>query len=62
MDPRAIPHEVQQLYSVSDRLASLAEQHPPRLRSTHFHLGKRSDTETLLEVPVAMKMAPSANA
>jgi hypothetical protein len=28
MHPRAILHEVQQLYNVSDRLDSLSEQHP----------------------------------
>jgi hypothetical protein len=28
MHPNAIQHEIQQLYNVSDRLDSLAEQHP----------------------------------
>jgi hypothetical protein len=42
MHPIAILHEVQKLYKVSDRLESLAEQHPVRLRSAHRHLGKRS--------------------
>jgi hypothetical protein len=42
MYPNAILHEIRQLYNVSDRLDSLAEQYPPRLRRTHHHLGKRS--------------------
>jgi hypothetical protein len=45
LHPNAILHEVQQLYSVSDRLDSLAEQHP-------------SVSEALLEVLVATKIAP----
>jgi hypothetical protein len=42
LHPNAILHEVQQLYSVSDRFDSLAEQHP-------------SVSEALLEVLVATK-------
>jgi len=41
MHPNAILHEIQQLYNVSDRLDSLAEQHP-LVSEAHHHLGKRS--------------------
>ena len=57
MHPNAVLHEVQQLYSVSDRLDSLAEQHP-RLRRTITISESVRNTATLLEVLVAMKMAP----
>jgi len=38
----AILREAEQLYSVSDRLDSLAGAISRRLRSTHHHLRKRS--------------------
>ena len=58
MHPNAILHEVQQLYSVSDRLDSLAEQHPARLRSALTISGSVRNTATLLEVLVATKIPP----
>ncbi len=58
MPSNAILHEVQQLYSVSDRLDSLAEQHP--LVSEALITISRSvrNSATLLEVLVALKIAP----
>jgi hypothetical protein len=57
MHPNAILHEIRQLYNVSDRLDSLAEQH---LFVSDALIGiSRSirNTATLLEVVVAMKMS-----
>jgi hypothetical protein len=56
MHPNAILHEVQQLYSVSDRLDSLAEQHPLVSEALITISGSVRNTATLLEVLVATKM------
>jgi hypothetical protein len=58
MHPTAILHEVQQLYNVSDRLDSLAEQHPLVSEALITISGSVRNTATLLEVLVAMKVAP----
>jgi hypothetical protein len=58
MHPTAILHEVQQLYNVSDRLDSLAEQHPLVSEALITISGSVRNTATLLEVLVATKMAP----
>jgi len=55
MHPNAILHEVQQLYNVSDRLDSLAEQHPLVSEALIGISGSVRNTATLLEVLVAMK-------
>ncbi|MGA8618929.1 MAG: hypothetical protein WB660_10495 [Candidatus Sulfotelmatobacter sp.] len=57
MPSNAILHEVQQLYSVSDRLDSLAEQHPLVSEALITISGSVRNTATLLEVVVAMKIA-----
>jgi hypothetical protein len=51
-------HEVQQLHNVSDRLDSLAEQHPLASDALIGISGSIRNTATLLEVVVAMKMPP----
>jgi len=56
MNPSAILHEVQQLYNVSDRLDSLAEQHPFATEALIAISGSVRNTATLLEVVVATKM------
>ena len=56
MHPNAILHEVQQLYNVSDRLDSLAEQHPLVSEALIGISGSVRNTATLLEVVVAMKL------
>jgi hypothetical protein len=56
MHPNAILHEVQQLYNVSDRLDSLAEQHPLVSEGLITISGSVRNTATLLEVLVATKM------
>jgi len=53
----AILREVQELYEVSDRLDSLAEQHPLVSEALVTISGSVRNTATLLEVLVAMKMA-----
>jgi hypothetical protein len=58
MHPNAILHEVQQLYNVSDRLDSLAEQHPLVSETLITISGSVRNTATLLEVLVATKMTP----
>jgi len=58
MQPNAILHEVQQLYNVSDRLDSLAAQHPLVSEALITISGSVRNTATVLEVLVAMKMAP----
>jgi hypothetical protein len=58
MHPTGILHEVQQLYNVSDRLDSLAEQHPVISEALITISGSIRNTATLLEVLVATKMAP----
>jgi len=57
MHPNAILHEVQQLYNVSDRLDSLAGQHPLVSEALITISGSVRNTATLLEVLVATKMA-----
>jgi len=54
MHPSAILHEVQQLYNVSDRLDSLAEQHPLVSEALITISGGVRNTATLLEVLVAI--------
>jgi hypothetical protein len=58
MHPNAILHEAQQLHDVSDRLDSLAEQHPLVSGALITISGSVRNTATLLEVLVATKMAP----
>ena len=58
MPSMAILREVTQLYKVSDRLDSLAEQHPVVSEALITIAGSVRNTATLLEVLVAMKMAP----
>ena len=58
MHPSAILHEVRQLYDVSDRLDSLAGQHPLVSEALITISGNVRNTATLLEVLVAMKMEP----
>jgi hypothetical protein len=58
MHPKAILNEVQQLYNVSDRLDSLSEQHPLVSQALITVSGSIRNTATLLEVLVAMKIAP----
>ena len=57
MHPNAILHEVQQLYNVSDRLDSLAEQHPLVSEALITISGNVRNTATLLEVLVVTKIA-----
>jgi hypothetical protein len=54
----AILREVQQLYRVSDRLDSLAEQHPVVSEALLTISGSIRNTATLLEVLVATEIAP----
>jgi hypothetical protein len=54
----AILREVRQLYNVSDRLDSLAGQHPVVSEALIAISGSVRNTATLLEVLVATKMAP----
>jgi hypothetical protein len=58
MPSNAILHEVQQLYNVSDRLDTLAEQHPVVSDALITISGNVRNTATLLEVLVAIRMAP----
>ena len=58
MHPIAILHEVQKLYTVSDRLDSLAGQHPLVSEALITISGSVQNTATLLEVLVATKIAP----
>jgi hypothetical protein len=59
MHRNAILDEVRQLYSVSDRLDTLAEQHPLVSDALVTISGSVRNTATLLEVLVEIKMAPS---
>jgi hypothetical protein len=52
----SILREVQQLYDVSDRLDSLAEQHLPVSEALIAISGSVRNTATLLEVLIAMKI------
>jgi hypothetical protein len=56
MHPTAILHEVQQLYNVSDRLDSLAGQHPLVSEALLTISGSVRNTATLLELLVATKI------
>jgi hypothetical protein len=58
MPPSAILHEAQQLHNVSDRLDSLADQHPVVSDALSAISGSVRNTATLLEVLVATKMEP----
>jgi len=58
MYPNAILHEIRQLYNVSDRLDSLAEQHPLVSDALITISGSVRNTATLLEVLVATNMPP----
>jgi hypothetical protein len=58
MHPNAILHEVQQFHSVSERLDSMAEQHPLVSDALITILESVRNTATLSEVLVAVKMAP----
>jgi hypothetical protein len=60
MHSNAILHEVQQLYNVSDRLDSLAEQHPLVSEALITIAGSVRSTATLLEVLVATKMGQTS--
>jgi hypothetical protein len=67
MPSTAILHDVQRLHGVSDRLDVLADQHPIVSEALLSISVSVRNTATLLEVLVAMKMAPisgldSANA
>jgi hypothetical protein len=52
----AILHEVQQLHQVSERLAILADQHPPVCEAIMTISGSVRNTATLLGVLVATRM------
>jgi hypothetical protein len=58
MPSTAILREVQHLYGVSDRLNSLAEEHPVVSDALLVISGSVRNTATLLEVLVATKMTP----
>ena len=60
MPSNAILHEAQQLHNVSDRLDTLAEQHPLVSEALITISGSVRNTATLLEVLVATKMGPLA--
>jgi hypothetical protein len=57
MPGTAILHEAQKLYSVSDHLDSLADQHPLVSEALITISGSIRNTATLLEVLVATRMA-----
>ena len=57
MPSTSILREVQQLYNVSDRLDSLAEQHPLVSEALVTISGSVRNAATLLEVLVVTKMA-----
>jgi hypothetical protein len=58
MPSHPILHEVQQLYSVSDRLDLLAEEHPLVSDALITISGSVRHTASLLEVVVATKLGP----
>ena len=60
MPPSAILREAQQLHNVSERLDSLADQHPLISEALITISGNVRHTATLLEVLVATKMGPFA--
>ncbi|MFZ3210499.1 MAG: hypothetical protein WA188_03220 [Terriglobales bacterium] len=57
MHTKSILHEAQQLYDVSDRLDSLAEQHPLVSAALITISASVRNTATLLDVLVATKIA-----
>ena len=57
MHLNAILDEVQQLYNMSDRLDTLAEQHPLVSEALITISGSLRNTATLLEVLVVTKIA-----
>jgi hypothetical protein len=59
MPSNAILYEAQQLYNVSDRLDSLADQHPLVSEALCTISGNVRSTATVLEVLVATKVIPS---
>jgi hypothetical protein len=58
MPSTAILHEAQKLYEVSDRLDSLADQHPLVSEALITISGSIRSTATLLEVLVVTKLGP----
>ena len=60
MPSNPILREAQQLHNVSDRLGSLAEEHPIVSGALLTISGSVRNTATLLEVLVATKMDPLA--
>jgi len=58
MPSSALLHEAQQLHNVSNRLDSLAEQHPLVSEALLTISGNVRSTATLLEVLVATKITP----
>ena len=58
MPSNAILYEARQLYNVSDRLDSLAEQHPLVSEALLTISGSVRSTATVLEVLVATKVIP----
>jgi len=58
MDATAILHEVHKLHNVSDRLDSLAEQHPRIAEALTIISGNVRHTATLLEVLIVTKIEP----
>ena len=58
MPSNAILHEVQQLYSVSDRLDSLAEKHPLVSEALTIISGTVRNTATMLEILIETKITP----
>ena len=56
MPPSAILHEARQLHDVSERLDTLADQHPLVAEALMTISGNVRHTATLLEVLVATKM------
>jgi len=60
MHSNVILHEVQQLYNVSDRLDTLAEEHPLVSEALITIAGSVRSTATVLEVLVATRIAPLA--
>jgi hypothetical protein len=57
MPSNAILHEATQLYNVSERLDSLADEHPLVSEALITISGSVRNTATLLEVLVATRMA-----
>jgi len=62
MDTAAFLQEVQKLHTVSDRLNSLAEDHPLVAEALLIISGNVRHTATLLEVLVITKMGPITGA